>query len=211
MLSLDSNGNGAIRVNASIIIMIHLWLETSVNVLFKNFAGHSRSIRAIRECNISDAHACKCNQLDRNILALPLRSGGLGLGNPSLEAMREYASSVKVTKPHVKQIVSQSHQLPEDSLTKLAQQEVRSKRLKELEHREERITEMAPRTTQRALDLATEKGSSAWLTVLPLQGLAFNLNKREFRDDVKIRYDWPVEDIPSTCACGEAFTVKQRI
>ena len=77
----------------------------------------------------------KCNQLDRNILALPVRLGGLGLGDPSLEARREYASSVKVTKPLVEQIVSQSHQLPEDSLTKLAQQEVRSERLKELEHR----------------------------------------------------------------------------
>ena len=81
----------------------------------------------------------KCNQLDRNILALPVRLGGLGLGNPSLEARREYASSVKVTKPLVEQIVSQSHQLPEDSLKKLAQQEVRSERLKELEHRAERI------------------------------------------------------------------------
>ena len=60
-------------------------------------------------------------ELDRNILALPVRFGGLGLRNPSLEARREYASSVKVTKPLVEQIVSQSHQLPEDSLTKLAQ------------------------------------------------------------------------------------------
>ena len=149
----------------------------------------------------------KCNQLDRNILALPVRLGGLGLGNPSLEARRAYASSVKVTKPLVEQIVSQSHQLPEDSLTKLAQQEIRSERSKELEHRAERIKEMAPRKTQRALDLATGKGSSAWLTVLPLQDLGFDLNTREFHDAVKLRYDWPVEDIPSTCACGEAFMI----
>ena len=73
--------------------------------------------------------------------------------------------------------------------------------------RAERIKEMAPRKTQRALDLATEKWSSAWLTVLPLQDLGFNLKKREFRDAVTLRYDWPVEDIPTTCACGEAFTV----
>ena len=115
----------------------------------------------------------KCNQLDRNILALPVRLGGLGLGNPSLEARREYASSVKVTKPLVEQIVSQSHQLPEDSLTKLAQQEVRSERLKELQHRAERIKQMAPRKTQRVQDLAAGKGLSAWLTVLPLQDLGF--------------------------------------
>ena len=43
--------------------------------------------------------------------------------------------------------------------------------------------------------------------MLRLQDLGFDLNKREFRDAVKLRYDWPVEDIPSTCACGEAFTV----
>ena len=140
----------------------------------------------------------KSNQLDRNIVALSVRLGGLRLGKLSLEARREYPSSVKVTKPLVEQIGSQSHQLPEDSLTKLAQQEVRSERSKELEHRAERIKEMAPRKTQRTLDLATEKGSSSWLTVLPLQGLGFDLSKREFRDAVKLRYNWPVEDIPST-------------
>ena len=146
-------------------------------------------------------------QLDRNTLALPVRLGGLGLRNPSLEARREYASSVKVTKPLVEQIVFQSHQLPEASLTKLAQQELISERSKELEHRAERIKEMTPRKTQRALDLATKKGSSAWLTVLPFQDLGFNPNKREFRDAVKLRYDWPVEDIPFICACGNVFTV----
>ena len=79
--------------------------------------------------------------------------------------------------------------------------------LKELEHRAERIKEMAPRKTQRALDPAAEKGSSAWKWVLPLQDLSFNLNKREFCDAFKLRYDWPVEDIRSTCACGESSTV----
>ena len=69
-------------------------------------------------------------QLDRIILALPVRLGGLGLGNPSLEGRREYASSVKVTTPLVEQIVSQSHQLPKASLTKLAQQELISERSK---------------------------------------------------------------------------------
>jgi len=124
----------------------------------------------------------KCNQLDRNIIALPVRLGGLG--NWSLEARREYAFSVKVTKPLVEQIVCQSHLLPEDSLTKLAQQEVRSETSKKLAHKADRIREMAPRKTQRTLDLATEKGSSAWLTVVPLQDLGFDLSKREFRDAI---------------------------
>ena len=47
--------------------------------------------------------------------------------------------------------------------------------------------------------------------MLPLQDLGFNLNKREFRDSVKLRYYWPVEDILSICACGETFTIDQSM
>ena len=32
--------------------------------------------------------------------------------------------------------------------------------------------------------------------MLPLQDLGFNLNKREFRDAVQLRYDWPVRRNP---------------
>ena len=38
---------------------------------------------------------------------------------------------------------------------------------------------MLPDKTQRAVDLACEKGASNWLTVIPL-------NKREFRDVVRL-------------------------
>ena len=57
------------------------------------------------------------------------------------------------------------------------------------------------------LDLTAEKGTSVWLTVLPLRDMGFNLNKREFRDAMKLRYDWPVDDTRSTCVCGVVFTV----
>ena len=50
-----------------------------------------------------------------------------------------------------------------------------------------------------------------WLTVLPLQELGFNLNKRQFRYGIKLRYDWPIDDIPSTCVCAEVFTVDHAV
>ena len=37
--------------------------------------------------------------------------------------------------------------------------------------------------------------------------MGFNLHKRDFRDAIKLRYDWPVDDIPSTCVCRDTFTV----
>ena len=73
----------------------------------------------------------------------------------------------------------------------------------------ERLKEVAPQKTRRALDLATEKGSSMWLTSLPLKEMGFNLNKREFRIGLSLQYDWSITDIPSTCLCGEPFTIDQ--
>jgi len=100
-----------------------------------------------------------------------------------------------VTAPLIEQLVSQVHQLPEDSLIKLAQQEVRAEQAKNLEKRAERLKEVAPQKPQHTLDLATEKGSSVWLTSLLLKEIGFNLNKREFRDGLSLHYDWPITNI----------------
>ena len=100
-------------------------------------------------------------------------------------------------------IVSQKHQLPDKSLIRSAQQVVKSERAEELKDTAERIRESAPPKTKRVLDMATEKGSLMWLTVLPLQEMGFNLNNREFRDAIKLRYDWHIDDSPSMCVCGE--------
>ena len=64
-----------------------------------------------------------------------------------------------------------------------------------------------PTKAKRAIELATEKGSSNWLTVIPLKELYYNLNTKEFRDAIKLRYDWEIMDTPMTCACGVQFSV----
>ena len=71
----------------------------------------------------------------------------------------------------------------------------------------EEVKAMLPDKTQRAVDLACEKGASSWLSVFPLKDMDFDLNKREFRDAVRLRYDWPIPDNPSVCGCGSTFTV----
>ena len=35
----------------------------------------------------------------------------------------------------------------------------------------------------------------------------FDLDKGEFCDAVRLRYDWPIPDNPSVCVCGSMFTV----
>jgi len=44
--------------------------------------------------------------------------------------------------------------------------------------------------------------ASSWLTVLPIRDMNFDFNKSEFRDAVKLRYDWLVPDMPPVCVCG---------
>lgn len=59
----------------------------------------------------------------------------------------------------------------------------------------------------RANDLATMKGSSSWLTTLPLRAEKFILNKREFFDAINLRYRWPLKYMPSMCPCGKQYNV----
>ena len=120
-----------------------------------------------------------CTPAERELLALPVRLGGLGLTNPCRNATKEYKASIRVTQPLVKQIEAQALELPDDDDIRKMQFAV----------------------------LATEKGASSWLTVTPLKDMNFSLNKREFRDAVHLRYDWHIADTPSTCICGDAFTV----
>ena len=71
----------------------------------------------------------------------------------------------------------------------------------------DRVKGSVSRKTLRAVDLATQKGASSWLTVLPIRDMNFELNKSEFRDAVKMRYDWDVPDMPSVFVCGDHFSV----
>ena len=114
-----------------------------------------------------------------------MRLGGLGLSNPCHEAAREYASLIQVT--------SQTHLLPDESL-------IKCRKAGELSEIAENLKQIVQRKTKRALVLAQEQSSSVWLTVLPLQEQGFNLTKREFRDAVKLRYDWPFDDTRLLCA-----------
>ena len=64
-----------------------------------------------------------------------------------------------------------------------------------------------PTKAKRVVELATEKGSSNSLTVISLKELEYNLNKKEFSDAIKLRYDREIMDTPMICACGDQFSV----
>ena len=49
------------------------------------------------------------------------------------------------------------------------------------------------------------------MTVILIKEMNFNVNKREFRDAIKLRYDWEIADLPAMCTCGDLFTFDHAI
>ena len=64
-----------------------------------------------------------------------------------------------------------------------------------------------PTKVKRAVELATVCQFDDPFSVIPLEELDYNLNKEEFRDAMKLRYDWEITDTPMLCACGVQFSV----
>ena len=64
---------------------------------------------------------------------------------------------------------------------------------------------------KRILELAKEKGTSTWLTALPIQSLGYTLNKQEFKDSVCLRYGWLIPNTPSYCECKESNNIDHTL
>ena len=71
--------------------------------------------RAISDVHIPSLIDRNCSETERDLLALPVRMGGLGLINPSVSADAEYQASIRVSAPLVSKIEAQSHETPEEA------------------------------------------------------------------------------------------------
>ena len=49
------------------------------------------------------------------------------------------------------------------------------------------------------MEQARDKGASSWLNAIPLKDKGFDLNKEEFRDSLRLRYNLPLKDLPNQC------------
>ena len=56
-----------------------------------------------------------------------------------------------------------------------------------------------------------EKGVSNWLTCLPIKELGYHLNKEQFWDAIRIRYDCTLPRLPTYCACGMKHTIPHAL
>ena len=73
------------------------------------------------------------------------------------------------------------------------------------------LKDKLPDSLQRAISLSTEKGSSSWLSTLPIAEHGFALHKSAFRDALCLRYGWYPSNMPLHCTCGKQFSVEHAL
>ena len=148
------------------------------------------------------------SQDERNLLALPARYGGLGLINPMEMADREYNYSTIVTEQLVKEMLLQHNALSVDQeAVNTAKTSVTRMKNVHLKTIKEDLIAVLPPSRARFVELACEKGSSSWITTLPLEEYGFALNKQEFQDAISLRYGYSISGIAKKCICGQTNTI----
>ena len=142
----------------------------------------------------------------RNLLALPPRYGGLGIVNPTTVPQAQYSASITISRPLVDQIRNQNGDAHVARFLQLeAKKMCNGQRRNQQEATATSVIAQLPSEMQRNVKIYGEKGTSAWLTALPLERHGFVLHKADFRDALCLRYGWPLAYSPSTCSCGANY------
>lgn len=150
----------------------------------------------------------------RELFALPVRLGGLGICDPTTLG-DEYNYSTCVSSPLIDLICGQGL----DTTYSLDIECEQANLIKEVKQRKEdtmreislRVHNSLPPDLQTSVNLASEKGASNWLSSLPLQEYGFSLHKSAFWDALSLRYGWTPKYVPTDCVCGKAFTMEHSL
>ena len=171
----------------------------------------------IRDCFLPELVKHQLNELDRTLFSLPAKYGGLGIFNPTQICENELKNSHLATKPLVDLITEQIMELtPEDSKKLRASVTATKSMISNFKgaHHMQKLKELKEKIgpeKAKHVDSLCRKGTSAWLTSLPLEDCGFTLNKQEFRDALHLRYNFPLKGTPTFCSCGERNTLDHSL
>ena len=122
------------------------------------------------------------NAAERELYALPARLGGLGIPNHVSRSSSDYSDSVWLLSPLSKLILQQTPDYPGEALNAQlsAKQTIHREREATARSAADAIKAAGCASLCHAMTLAQEKGSSTWLTSLPLEEFGLALHKGAF-------------------------------
>ena len=148
---------------------------------------------------------------ERDLFAMPIKDGGLGIRKLSENTDISYNASTRITAPLIDEIVKQSDTLP----CQVRVSELKAKTINDIKslesNRVKELKEIQTDDLKRTLEQNSQPGASSWLGALPLQEQNFNLNKGEFQDAICLRYNMRPKSMPSKCPCGQPFDVTHAL
>ena len=119
-----------------------------------------------------------CSNIKRDLLALLVRLGGLGICNPTTQPWDSFHSSERITAQLVALIVLQNPtETVDHNITKTAKNDVKKMNRQKQDEQAHSVYDQLTPQLKRCTDLSKEKGSSAWLSVLPFGEHGFHLHK----------------------------------
>jgi len=149
------------------------------------------------------------NDVEWSLFALPAHVGGLGIFNPCAIAAETYQFCRHVADPIVECILNRHSALSPHILNEqhsIFQDLTRSKHYA-LTDTIKSIYDQCSPDLQYIIDCLQERGSSSWLTSLPIEQHRFVLHKGDFIDTLCLRYGWMPPRLPSHCVCGTDFSI----
>ena len=147
--------------------------------------------------------------IERRLVALPLRFGGMGINILSEKAPIDFKASLSITSELVDEIKRQGTKIPQDNSYKIDL--VKNDNEKRFSTEMESLKREVSPQTRRCIELASEKGASNWMAVLPLKKLDFILNRSQFMDAFNLKYYRELRGLPTTCACTQKFTITHAL
>ena len=149
--------------------------------------------------------------MERDLLALSTRLGGLGIPDPLKTCNDHFRCSERISAPLAALTLQQEVVCPPSVPNEQTsmKNKIKAQRRQEQTNAVAKLHDKLPSNLQQAMDFSGEEGASHWLVVLPLSERGFTLHKGAFRDAIKLRYGWQLPHLPSHCTCGKKFTVAQ--
>ena len=123
------------------------------------------------------------NDLERDLLSLPARMGGMGIFKPTEECLISSTNSAYISAPLVRLIQRQEYDFDPRELVeemKSLRADVDSESDARFKAKRDLIMEHAPAELKLAAKAASEKGASSWVTAAPSYEHGTALHKGEF-------------------------------
>ena len=126
-----------------------------------------------------------------------------------LKSTHEYESSRKVTKHLVDHVIKQEPKIKlQDESTKEVKIVIKKIRNDLYQQHLNEIKETLDESQKRQNEIIREPGCTAWLVTFPIGDYNYSFTKQEFSDAIRLRYNWPIPNLPSLCVCGEKYDVQ---